>query len=264
MILFPSAFGEGYLIANNYNQFGSIIIATVLLSYFDFRYTKKKALLYFRLFISVATVIIPGSLTSTMAMIILIYFLLWLKSPKIRKLGIYSLLVFVITFFSLFVVGQSVIYYNSKFTELMSLLGKDITFSGRTPMWIYALIAIGFSPVYGYGFYDHLWASINIHGVNPHNIILNLFLNGGVLLLILFIIIVLYVIKQIKKTSVITIRQDLIFSLIVFFLMSQLEVYHYSMIFLFLFILIIGSYYNNPKTTQCNEHIDNSQGGSDR
>lgn len=258
MIILPNAFGDGYLIANNYNQFGSIIIATVLLTYLDYKYTRKKLTMYLRFFMSVTTVAIPGSMTSTIAMILLILYFMMIKSMKLKKLGILSLFVFVILFFSLFVVGQSVIYYNPKFTELMDMLGKDVTFSGRTPMWINALLRIAYSPIYGHGFYTNDWALVNIRGVNSHNIILNLFLHGGVILFALFMIIVIYVIRQINKSKIKANKQDLLFSFLVFLLMSQLEVYHYSMIFLFYFILIIGSYYNNPKIKVRHENIDNS------
>ena len=263
MIIFPSAFGDGYLIANNYNQFGSIIIATVLLAYLDYKYTRKKLTMYFRFFISVATVAIPGSLTSTMAMIMLILYFLLVKSVKLRKLGIYSLFLFVILFFSLFVVGQSVIYYNPKFTELMDMVGKDVTFSGRTPMWMNTLLRIAYSPIFGHGFYTNDWALFNIRGVNSHNIILNLFLQGGVILFALFLIVVIYVIRQVNKAGDRVNKLELLFSFMVFMLMSQLEVYHYSMIFLFFFVLIIGSYYNKPIITRRDEYIDNSSRSSD-
>lgn len=247
MIIMPNLMGYGYLIASNYNQFGSIVIITIVLSYLKYKYTQKKIGYFFILLISLATVAIPGSLTSTLSLFVLEFFLLSNGSVKWKKSMIRIVIIFTIVFIVLFVIGQNVIYYNPFIRDLVTSLGKDVTLSGRTYIWLYTMLTISYSPIIGWGYYDKDWALVNLNGINSHNIILNLLVQGGIVLLFVFVIILMYIFHRLNSCENLNIKLTLYFSSSIFFLMCQLEVYNYFMLFMFIYILCIGSCCNNLK-----------------
>lgn len=145
---------DGYLIASNYNQFGSIVIITIVLAFLKYNYTRKKISYLFTLIISLATVAIPGSMTSTLSLLVLVLFLLHGGTIRWKNNMIKLVVIFTIVFIVLFVVGQNIIYYNPLIRDLVTSLGKDVTLSGRTYIWLYTMLTISYSPLLGWGYYD--------------------------------------------------------------------------------------------------------------
>lgn len=79
-----------------------------------------------------------------------------------------------------------------------SLLGKRVSFSGRTTLWALALRMIMAKPLLGYGYTS---GNIVVWGgeYSSHNMILEILIQGGALLLVLFVIMVLYSIASTIK-----------------------------------------------------------------
>ena len=74
------------------------------------------------------------------------------------------------------------------FQEFLDFLGKEITLTGRIYIWASALKKIHVAPIIGYGYGE---PSFN-HYV-AHNQILELLVNGGAVLLIIFYVIYIYI-----------------------------------------------------------------------
>lgn len=73
------------------------------------------------------------------------------------------------------------------FASLVKLVGKNLTFSGRTIIWDSALSLLGRLPVFGYGVSENTYYVIYKNTpMEAHNMILSLLLQGGALLLALF------------------------------------------------------------------------------
>ena len=252
MILLPGLISEdGYLIASNYNQFGSIMCITMILAFLEYNYTRNYLKMLLTFGICLLTVAIPGSMTATLAIVLMIIFFMFNVNIKLKKILATSVLLFIIFFLAVFVIAQNFqIYSDISISNVVEKLGKDVTFSGRTLIWFYALTTIFLSPITGSGYYDVDWALINIQGVNSHNLFLDITVQGGIVLLIYFIFLLGYVISNIKRANNKYIGVSLLFTLYVFLLMSQMEVYNYFMIFILFFVLIIGSQFDDSRLMQ--------------
>lgn len=249
-----SSVSKSYLISTNYNQFGGAIIPGLLAGCgamsFDKTYMRNFALM---LSVSIFMVAYAGSMTSTIALILIALYYLFAKNnrtlSRIAFVGIALVIVFI--FFD-FVLQFSKLFPTGGLTEkFFTLVGKDATFSGRTTIWTYTILNIVQSPVVGVGWYDAEWAEVNIIGVNPHNIILNLLLQGGIILLIIVITTVSILLKSTARIKTKESRLSL-FIFLCYLLMMQFEVYNYFMIGLSLLIL---NFANNASIYGKDVHI---------
>ena len=79
-------------------------------------------------------------------------------------------------------------------TIIQDVLHKDITFSGRTYIWESCLKMISFHPVIGYGNFDSGWI-IKWNGImrNAHNLFFDILIQGGIVLLLGYLIFLLTV-----------------------------------------------------------------------
>ena len=89
---------------------------------------------------------------------------------------------------------------------IFELLQKDVTFTGRTVIWNLTIELFQKAPLFGYGFSDGDARLAKMDYIlkgafNAHNQILELLWEGGVVLLILFIICILVSAKQLMKAS---------------------------------------------------------------
>ena len=96
----------------------------------------------------------------------------------------------------------------------------------------------------GYGWVDKDWALENIHGVITHNIELQILLQGGIILGIIFLFLLYTAIrKQKNKIYDSGIRIFLLVVLTIYFLMLQMECYPYQMILFMLLIVFLSNYF---------------------
>lgn len=80
-------------------------------------------------------------------------------------------------------------------TPVVSGLGRDLTFTGRTAIWS-AVLAQPLNPVVGAGYYsfwltsagDRAWELVGSHAATSHNGYLEAYLDGGIIALILLVV----------------------------------------------------------------------------
>ena len=149
---------HGYLLGGNYNGMGCRLLCAVCISMACLKFSKWWLLNVIPVtLVSIATLVIVGSMTSLTGILLFLAFC-FIPSRKLMKVGILSLLGFVFVF-------QVLVCFQGKGIEQNSLavyfvedvLGKDITFTGRTYMWDAAAKVFVNSPLYGYGHVGSDW-----------------------------------------------------------------------------------------------------------
>lgn len=236
-----------YLLSTNYNQFGGIFILSILyFAAYKLMTRQNTFSLLILILFSLGIVFYCGSVTSSISILILTLYYLFSKFNMVRRyfINIVFFLSILIFFFLVFPILDflDVNVLSSVFSDL----GKDITFSGRVYIWEYTLAIIPFSPIWGYGYYDIDWALNNIYGVMPHNTILQILLHGGFVYLLVMSI---FVFLSFKKTCSIDnrkLRDMILISYVVIFLMMQFEFYNYFIMFAMLLLpFLCRKYINN-------------------
>lgn len=258
MILFTSWIVDAsndmglFLLGGNYNQIGCRYICCMILNLMCIRYNKWWIVNTILVsLVSIGTLLIVGSMTS-LSVIILFTLLIFIPSVKLQKFIFISWFGFYFLF-HLFVVFNGEGLHNNELAVYIveDLLGKDITFTGRTYQWLSALDVIGKSPIWGYGNVDMEWyvSNMSSFAVGPHNFILSILIFGGLILLFLFLAILSLSLLSLLQ------RPDKTYSILALGIMSLLFMMTfetYPIYFIFL-LLIIAFYYplfiaSNPIT----------------
>ena len=157
---------------------------------------------------------------------------------------------------SLFVIGNLIIFVLLVFCRVQehlplisgmtSMLGKEVTFTGRSGIWDKLSLIWLSSPVIGVGVHDsdfYVSATNYWAGVHAHSHYFQVMIEGGVIGLILFFIILLVSVSKPKKKAVDNEKIEvLIVGVFLYLLAMQMEMY--SQI-LTLFILLETVYYGN-------------------
>lgn len=243
-----SSVSKSYLISTNYNQFGGAIIPGLLVGCGAISFNKIYARRFLlMLFLSIFMVAYAGSVTSTVALLLVALYYFFAKNNRfLSRVAFISITLVIVFIFFDFVLQISKFLPTGGLTEkFFTLVGKDATFSGRTYIWTQTIINILNSPLTGIGWYSDEWAKLALGAVNTHNIILNILLQGGVLFLVFVIIIVACLYKALSQIKTHESRLAMFISLC-YLLMMQFEVYNYFMICLSMFFV-----YN---ISICNHH----------
>lgn len=178
---------QGYLLGGNYNGMGCRLLCAVCISMACLKFGKWWLLNVIPVtLVSIVTLAIVSSMTSLTGILLFLAFCL-VPSRRLMKVGIVSLLGFVIAF-------QVLVCFQGKGIEqnplavyfVEDILGKDITFTGRTYMWDAAAKVFADSPFYGYGFVNSDWyySHMSTFAMGTHNYIWAVLVAGGVLLLV--------------------------------------------------------------------------------
>lgn len=232
-----------YFLGSNYNQLGSSLLLAMVLSAVYYQLTHKGLInLVGLIIVSFLSLIIVGSKTSLVC-ILLFYIFLLLKSSKLRSLAIrYFIIVYFFVQF-LFVFTLTDLSANPLIKYVVEdLLGKDMSFSSRTDIWRRTAFMIVQSPVTGYGVQEETWCLDYIGGIMPHNYIYFLLLHGGFILLVVFIALFCVALHQPYKYKS-KASQIVLFGCWIFFFMMIMEVYSRQIIFLFLTLMYYSKYY---------------------
>ena len=139
------------------------------------------------------------SQSSTSLVMIVLYGLLIIAVPIIKKIKYYSLTT---VFLIHFILAVAIVLFNfqeryASFFE--EELDRDVTFTGRTFIWEYGLIKVLQSPIIGYGYHSGLeWNKIlgdfgSLTLSHPHNFLLYSLLEGGIVYLGLYIVLLIYI-----------------------------------------------------------------------
>lgn len=230
-----------YLIGGSYNQMAPLLFCGVLISYITYCKFKRSIVPFFIISISsIITLLIVGSKTAIVGIILLIFTL------NVRKINIKRYIILVlIAYYFLFQITFVFESANEDKNKLIAyfvedFLGKDLTFSTRTTIWFWTLYTIFRSPIIGFGIQDSQWSIINIQGISTHNFILNVLLQGGLLLFIWFLIYIIFLYYIYKKKSKDSLNINILSSICIFFIMMIMEVYNISYL-----ILLTGLFYYN-------------------
>lgn len=232
--------GSGYLLGFNYNQMGCRMMIALVTSAICSKFSKTGKFNFIILaIVCVASLTFVGSMTSLSSIILFLTFCI-LPSAKLREIGILALFV-VYLLFQTFVVCSGKGLENNEFAVYIieDVLHKDITFTHRTYMWDSALKTIAKSPIFGWGYVNMDWyrSFMSSQASGPHNFILSIFINGGILLFSLFIVIAYKSLCEMKSFFQERMGQILIFGTICLYFMALMEMYPYP-IMMYLFILM--------------------------
>ena len=219
------------------NQFARIIIPAIgLLCFLPNRWN---GLLNTTL--SILIILINGyvifackSATLIISYIVLILGFIFSRYWKIIFLKRILLIAYVIIFFIFVIFNQLGINFIADFVN--NFLQKDITFSGRTLIWMNSINIFLSSPIWGHG----ATASGNIVGnLSAHNILLQILVENGLIGLISFLYIFFVTLRGRSNSDrrINTVSYVVIFSIMVSMLGEV-----YSLEYLFTFLIIIYIY----------------------
>lgn len=238
---------HGFILGGNYNQMGSRFIIALTAGMLSVRYSKWFWLNLIPLFVSCfAILFMVRSMTSLSCLFLFLLFFL-IQNKRLLSLGAMGMYIGVILF-------QVIVCFSGTGLEnndlarwfIVDVLGKDMTFTGRTEMWDSALRVISESPIWGYGFVDSDWfnARMSNRAIGAHNYILNTMVYGGIILLALYIVVVIKSIaKLIRINDTCSVKMIAAFG--VMSIMMLFEVYETSLVFL---LLTIMYYYPGQET----------------
>lgn len=237
-----------YILGGNRNQMGSVLVVGYLTSTLYSLKTKRlRKLNYIIMLSALISLLIGGSRTSILGMIGISLFN-YSKSERIHNMALLFMIIgyFVFQFVAVFLLTDfSSNHYISYFVE--EVLGKDLTFSGRSGIWEQSTLLILLSPIWGYGLYDSDFLMFNISTISPHNFILSILLKGGICLLICALILFAFAIKQAYKYKT-SMSLMLIFGLWILLFMSIMEVYSFILYVYLLSLLNYSKFFCLKKT----------------
>ena len=259
MIIAPGIMGyidedEAFLISSNYNQFGGIFMPAILAAILYGTYSRNRLFTITLILLCFVSVLIPGSVTSCVTIFVLGVSYIFFQGYRKLKLANYAILFSTVIFFLIYVIPVLGIDINNVISTITDKLDKDMTFNGRAFIWLNSLVMIAENPIWGYGLYDRDWGAMNLSGANAHNIILNLLLQGGVVLISVFLLMIIKVginMVRLKFNSRIYYTIMLISSSLL--LMSQFEVYNYVFIIIFLYLIW---FFSNSRCIQMENNLD--------
>lgn len=213
IILYPEGlYGTDVYSQNWYLGYKNVMIRTILpgvtlntlCSIHDFGKLCIKD--YVLMFVSIYSVYLVGSSTSiAMLCIFILGVLIWHIKGLILRPLIFKCFVIV----SAISIAFTIFSFQEYLAPLIDgLFDKDTTFTGRTFVWAFTLIRLLDSPIIGFGwhtadewrnvlgFYD--MSGFDMGFSHPHNYILYVLLQGGLLYMLLIIYIFYYLSKKCK------------------------------------------------------------------
>ncbi|MDO5447796.1 MAG: O-antigen ligase family protein [Prevotellaceae bacterium] len=239
---------HGYPLGGNYNQFGCRMICAIITNIICLKFSKKWLFNLIPLvLVCIVSLGIVASMTS-LGCIVLFLIIYLIPSAKIKKLALASVVTIVLLFqFAIVFNGNGIENNDAARYIVEDVMGKDITFTKRTEKWETGMNAFYQSPVIGYGMVDEKWYLTHMvsEGVGPHNYLINVLINGGIVLMALFVLIFALVLKKIKRPADSTML-NLLLALSLLFTMMLMEVYPYIFVF---YMLLLICYYPEIKAS---------------
>ena len=222
----PDGIFEGsYLLGLNHNQIGATLVCGLTTQYLAYKQANKSWFAVILLcIVCIITPILVGSMTSAIGCVLLSLFFL-IPTKKIKR-------IFLITFFGFYLLFQGGIVFlqkdlsnNSRATFFVEeVLEKDMSFTNRYSVWQDAYEMIQSSPVTGYGMQEAEWFEKNFFVKSAHNILYQIQIYGGYILLGIFLFIIFM-----------SVRRSII-------LHSELSAYTLAGLLIFFFMMIVEAY----------------------
>lgn len=253
---------EGYLLGGNYNQIGVRMILTILLTLITRDYGRgwrinSNILIVNSILVEAAV----GSMTS-LACISMFVIYMFIKNTQLKRLGTILLFSYAI-FFQVFICFNGNDLYNNEYAVyfIQDVLGKDMTFTGRTFLWSGATVLFWESPIWGYGAITQDWylEHLSALGLGTHNYVYEELLRGGLLGFSLFAFIGLYAARKCVTCDINNkiMRENVLFGISTLLFMQTMEAYPTFYIF-FIFNLLYNLSYSQAApvtTTEADERL---------
>lgn len=215
IILYPDGLYETDLYLTNwYLGFKNVMVRTMLpgialnmlCSIHDFGKLNIKDI--FLTFISLYSVYLVDSSTSIFILGVYIAgLLLWCFKKAIPSITLFKAF-WVVACVS---IAFTMFSFQSYLASLIEMLfEKDATFTGRVYVWAFTLVKLLESPIIGFGWHSaDEWRSVlGFYGMgfdmgfsHPHNLILYMLLQGGIIYLALFVFLCFYISKHCNRNS---------------------------------------------------------------
>lgn len=190
--------GRQYLLGID-NDFSTIFIPAMCIGFMHSIFKNKKLTIPYLLLlilISINTIVAWSATGIVMWFIMMFYILFIYKKNKYLNIDMRLLLmVFIVMEIAfVFLRVQDIFAYI-----IEDILGKSLTFTGRTEIWDVVAKLIEKKPILGYGFYNNYIIYTYIYRAHAHNTILEITLKGGLAALILFLNILVSVASKLSK-----------------------------------------------------------------
>lgn len=122
---------------------------------------------------------------------------------------------------------------------IVGVLGKDVTMTGRTYLWDYAISVIKSNPIVGIGASGRTVLGINGHLYpHPHCLLLDFVYKGGIMMLICFIVLTFVFIYKYKYAPSTVVRKIILVTLFAFLIGEMVNSTQYKIFFWATFVLI--------------------------
>lgn len=240
-IFYPDGiFEESYLLGLNRNSVGPSLICGLVIHYFAYRMHERNWLTFVLLgIVSITTTIIIESMTSAVGCSLLTAFF-FVPTKKLRRIALIVFFIFYLIFQAFLVYLQGDLSTNKKAAFFVEeVLQKDMSFTNRIYVWSDSYDLIQRSPITGYGMQNDEWFETHVTVKSAHNIIYQVLIFGGYVLLSIFLVIIyMSVMRAIKQSSELTLFA--LFSICTFFFMMIMEAYS----FVHIFIVLVLTYYS--------------------
>lgn len=206
-----------------------------------YRYNRIKIKsIVFILLISL-TLILTWPATAIMGFSIFIILMIVLNRFNIFAKTISPLKMFLFSVTSSYlIIFFNIQYYFGSF--LTKVLHRDLTFTNRTEIWERAIKYISANPILGLGRTTELYRRDILKATSAHNQFLNILFEGGIVLLIYFIILTIFSSSNAYKCENKKISNTLIATFAAYMIMWITEPFSYSGTVLMMFIFFIMIY----------------------
>ena len=212
---------------------------------------KKARFYYLFLIICLISILVTHSATSTVAISLLVLYAIFYNNKLVNKIldkiSIKMVFSIMILFFILIVIFGIQKYFSS---FIVGILGKDLTFTGRTQIWEKAISLIKERPLLGFGWnydltnmYNTIFWQKYFDATNAHNFILNIGYKSGIIASISYLV-YLYRCSNVLNKHRSNITNVLKISFVIFMILTTFEAYMSNTICL-LFLTYL--YYNCEK-----------------
>lgn len=233
----------------NGEPFWIIFLCMLLFMDYERKQHNIKSAVELAIFISISVwslAKIKGGGATLAGVFILTYLLARNLIRKFNFQKIYPLLQML--FFGIFVVFQLQTFMFEGIEKIVSLLNRDVTFTGRTYVWKKVLFWIHKSLIIGWGIeYDEvIMKKISVLGdtafVKCHNTYLDMLYSGGILMFIAYVLLIVIMIKWNKNTDTKIWSCVAYFYLGVAMLLGQTETAVYNKPFMFMTFICLYAY----------------------
>ena len=215
--------------------------------YTKYYLNKKHSILgLIALILSIISIIICKSATTLVGtFIIALYFVL---AKYIDKIKFINVITYSITYIVAYV-GIIFFQVQKYFSFIIeNVLKKDVTFTKRTKIWENFFKAIKNKPILGYGVLKTDDSLKTINAVSAHNQILQVYYQGGIFALLVFLVIIFLALKELHKhfnNKLAKTYTVLLFSLLIMGLAEAIAIRYF--LFILTFCDSIGIIIDNKK-----------------